>query len=742
MKTSAVLGLGVGLLASMAHAGQLEEIIVTAQKQQQSSQDVGIAMSVLSADDIRDQRINVPIDLMGYIPNFSVKEIQPGVMPVFTIRGVGLNDYSANNNPTVGVYVDEAYLASTAQLTSQLYDMERIEVLKGPQGTLYGRNSTGGAINFITRKPTFDRSFFVSAGYGNYKSAEAEFMVNVPVSEAVAMRLSGRTVQQGDGYWKSRELDGRSIGKQDIWSGRLQLLWLVSDDTSVSLKLEGAKSDSEIGQGQHFGTFAAGVFPPAPCPPVLAGTIDPTQCTDMLGYSDASGDPFEGDWNNAAHSKYEQFAALLTVNSSIGDVGVTSITAVQRYERDFLTDADAGPFTAAEFNVMDDIDQFTQELRFSGRADAGFSYLAGIFISYDQVETTMPGDFSDLFLTQSFASAKQETTAAAVFGNVDWEISDSWRMNIGARYTWEEKEFVGGNQDLNPFGTSCLLSPICAPGQTGPVQISQQDAKIDDTNLSWKVGVDYIGLDNKLIYASVATGYKSGGFFGGGFTTSDLQLEPFKPEKLLAYEIGTKMQLMNNTLQFNTSAFYYDYTDVQTFTADTSGPLVITVLSNVDDAKIYGIEADLLWLPAPGLDVSASLGALRTKLGSFVTSAGPIEQGNELPSSPDLTFSGRVGYEWSLTSNLYARLQTDFNYTGGHFKEAINRPLLAAGSHWVWNGRASVGSLADTWELSLWGKNLTDENILSHAFDNGVGNGARIFSAPRTFGLTFAYRGR
>lgn len=719
-----------------------DEIVVTAQKREQSLQNVGIAISVFGEEEIRDLRIQSPIDLVGQTPNLAIKEINPGLLPVFTLRGVGLNDYSANNNPTVGVYVDEVYLTSTAQLVSQLYDMERIEVLKGPQGTLYGRNTTGGAINFISNKPAFERSYFVSAGYGNFQTFEGELMFNLPLSETAAARLSGKVTKQGEGYWESRTLGGESIGEQEIWSGRLQLGWQPSDKVKVNLKLEGGVSDSELGQSEHFGVFAAGVSPRTPCAPILAGRADPAQCVDAFGYSDPDGDPFVGDWNNDARSEYDQLSAALRVDWEIGAAEITSITAYQRYNRGFLSDPDSGPFVAAEFDVDDSIRQFTQEVRLAGNAASGISYLTGLFYSRDVVETSMSGNLIDLFRTQTQAEAEQKTSSAALYGNLSWEFTDSLQLNLGARYTWEEKEFVGGNTDLNPFGTSCLLSPICAPGLTGPVPVSIQNAKIDDKNFSWKVGLDFTGIEDQLLYGSISRGYKSGGFFGGGFTTSDLQLQPFKPEELTAYEIGAKTQFLNRTVRLNIAAFYYDYSDVQTFIADTSGPFVVTVLSNVDEAKIYGAEADLLWFPTDGLDFALSAGVLDTELGAFTTSDGQFPKGNKLPSAPELTFSGRARYEWPLSSVLRARIQTDASYTASEFKNANNRPLLSSDSFWVWNGRISVGNVAKGWELSVWGKNLLNKNILTHAFDNGIGNGAFIYRAPRTFGVTLALRGR
>ena len=725
---------------SLASAAEFEEIIVTAQKREQSLQDVGISVAAFSSEDVRTQRILNPSDLGNLVPNFAVKEVNPGQQPIFTIRGVGLNDFSVNNNPTVGIYVDEAFLTSSAQLVTQLYDLERVEVLKGPQGTLYGRNTTAGAINFITAKPSDESEFFASLGYGDYETAETEVMVNLPLSDSVSIRFAGQVIHQSEGYWTSRTLAGESIGERDAFSGRLQLRWEASDITSVNFKIDGGRSDSELGQNEHFGTFAAGVFPFETCAPVLAGRIDPAQCVDGFGYSDDDGDPFEGDWNNDSHSTYDQLGSVITIDTELAGLEVRSVSSYQNYERSFLQDVDSGPFVQAEFRLNDDILQYTQEIHAAASVSESLDSMFGLFYSYDEVDINTDGDFSQLFLTKTLISAHQETRSAAAFSNVNWAISDAWVLNLGARFTWEEKEFQGGHVDLNPFGSSCLLSLTCSPGFTGPIALTDQDDSISDTNFSWKIGFDYLGWNDNLIYSSVARGYKSGGYFGSGFTSSNAQLDPFKPEELTAYELGVKSSHFDETLRLNASVFYYDYVDVQTFTALTGAAVVTLALSNVESAEILGFEADVWWRPIDGLDLKASVGLLDTELGSFVTDSGPVAQGNELPDAPSKTFSAMAGYEFFIGNKLRVAAVLDANYTDETFKEAVNQSLLKAEDYWLMNARVAFSDLSESWELALWGKNLADKDVLSHAFDNGIGSGGRVYQAPRTFGMTLSYR--
>src|SRR5262245_7725711 len=268
--------------ADTADVPTIGEIVVTAQRRAESNLKVGLTLTALSGDAIAQQRVEQVLDLKGRVPNLDIKEQVPGAMPVVTIRGVGLNDFGAANSPSAGVYVDQVYVASIAMMAFDMYDVERIEVLKGPQGTLYGRNSTAGALNIITRKPPQDVDAYATLGYGNYDRMAFETAVNVPLADTAALRFSAKTIQQGEGYWESRQLPGKTIGNRDLTMGRAQLALSPSDSFDLNLKVEGVRSRSEMGQPEFFGTVDPATG--GTCAPILAGHIDNTQCTDFLGY--------------------------------------------------------------------------------------------------------------------------------------------------------------------------------------------------------------------------------------------------------------------------------------------------------------------------------------------------------------------------------------------------------------------------------------------------------------------------
>lgn len=717
-------------------ATQIEEVIVTAQKREQRQLDVGLAISTVDAEAVRRARVETPSDLTTQVANVDVKENIPGAQSIVTVRGVGLNDFSSTNNSTVGLYVDEVFLASFAQMDFNFFDLERIEVLKGPQGTLYGRNSTAGALNIISAAPSVaGNKGFLAGTYGNYGRWEAEGWGNFAASDTLAVRLSGKWINQDDGFWRSR-VRKRDLGEQDIKLGRAQLLWKLSEAVTARLKFEVEKNRSEIGVGKFFGTIP---LSGGACPDFA----NPARCVNSHGYTDVTPDKFEGDWNHAAPYRVSQWNATGRIDANLGWATLTSVTGAIDFKRQFYIDADAGPTSDAEFDQNDKVKQFSQELRLAGDLMGRGTWILGGYYSHDRVRTFTPGTLKDLFNTNVLITANQKTESRAVFSQVEWKLTEPLSLVLGARYTDEDRDYVGGTRDLNPFGLSflCLAVGACAPGP-GQTQLSFADASISDKNWSWRAGLNYKPNADTLLYASVSRGVKSGGFFNGISTTS-FALAPYRPEKLTDYEAGVKARLFDRSLSVEASAFWYDYNDLQTQTFTNVGAVSLIKLGNVDNATVKGVDLQLVWLPVAGLTLSGSAGFIDTELGSFLTAgaAGPITvpKGNKLPNAPDVTLNLQARYEWAVNGDWTASLQGGAHYSDAVFKEALNTPYLSSDSYWTFDLRAALAS-ANGWELSAWAKNLTDERHVEQATDNGVGNGYRIFNAPRTYGGTLTKR--
>jgi iron complex outermembrane receptor protein len=717
--------------------GTLAEVVVTAQKREQSLLDVGIDISVVTGEDLARLRVDEIDDLSRHISNMNVKNTLGATNPVVTIRGVGLNDFNANSNPTAGVYVDEVFLTSTAMMGFQLFDMDRVEVLKGPQGTLYGRNTTAGAVSFITRKPTREFEAYARAGYADYQAFESEGAIGGPMGEAFAFRIAAKYEDQGTGFSKDR-ISGDDFGAADRFAWRAQLEWQPSETLSGTLNVHGGTDRSNSYGIEHFGTQDPVTFDV--CQPILEGRVDPSSCVDFFGYSDTDGDPYKGDYDLLSRVDVESLGASLQVNADLGAVRLTSITGYESLERKQAEDFDGSPFRSVDSTWDANVDQYSQELRLSSSGSA-INWLAGVFYSYDQVDTGGGNRFdsSDLFFTILSTDWRQRTQSAAAFGHVEWPLSDALSLVTGLRYTWEEKEFVGGTTDLNPTGSSCILDPGCVPGFVGPFALTSTDDRIEETELSGTIGLNYKPSESWLVYGSVGKGFKSGGYFGG-ITFSNAELAPFDPEKLIAYESGFKARLAGDTLQLSGAAFYYDYQDIQTFVQVSTGGISVLKLDNVDEAEVYGVDFDLAWRPARGLDLRAGVGYVHTKLGAFVSELGPQGAGKQLPNAPQWTFEGMASYEWPVGTQYSMSVGVDASYTDSVFKEALNFGYLAAPSYWLTNARVAFGAADTHWELAAWAHNLGEEEYIVDAFDNGVGNGIRLFGEPRTYGVTFTYR--
>ncbi len=715
-----------GTLQSQAlHSAALEEIVVTAQKKAQSLMDVGITMSIVNEEAIKDARIEKTTDIVQFTSNTSVKEQIPGLMPIVTIRGVGLNDYNAANSPTAGVYIDEVPLSSLALMSSEYIDLASIEVLKGPQGTLYGRNATAGALSFRSASPSFDSLYSsVNFGVANYDTREIEGVINAPINDNFAMRVAMKAVKQDEGYWHNRVTD-KDVGSRDELTGRAQLLWRISEDTDFLVKFESQESDNELGSAEFWGTLPSGGFTDCPGSP---------RCSDFLGYSDDDGDPYKGDWSINPDYDLSQQSLTLRLEHDLGFAQLTGIVGLIDFDREYGSDVDAGPAAAIEFYNSDDVKQRSTEWRLSGETPA-LDWQVGVFWAVDEVDTQYSGVLG-LFNTTSVSRSEQEATSKAIFTNLDWALNDDWSLIAGLRVARERKEIVGNHYDEVSLPGGSLLSG--AAFGSDPVTLAYLDDSVSDTSLEWKLGLNRDLGKHALLFASISEGTKSGGFFTGA-ASNQLQLLPYDSETLTAFELGIKGSLENTALSYEASLFYYDYQDVQTFIADNSGPVPVQRLSNVDSADLYGVDVAVMWKPAfaEGLTFSSNAGVLRTELSEFNGAAsGLIPKGNDMPDAPELTFQAAINYQRQISAELELSLSVDSRYQGASYRDAANDPLLESDSYWLTNANAKL-MFSNGWEVSLWGKNITDRRYLSQGFNqSSLGNGYRVYGAPKTYGLT------
>jgi iron complex outermembrane receptor protein len=705
LATAIAVALHVPLPAAAQSAGtQLEEIVVTAQKRLQNFNDVGVTVSVVGGSDLAELGIVQLNELATQMPNVQIKNVVANSVPNITIRGIGLNDYAANNNPAAGMYVDDVYLVSPAMLSFGLFDLERVEVLKGPQGTLFGRNTTAGAVNFISRKPTDVLSGYLTVDYGNYESAMVEGAIGGPITDDLGGRVAVQTVQRGSGYQTNR-LTGEKVGEIDRTSARGLLAWSPADNLDFLLSMHAGTDESDVD---------------------LVKIDNPFTTED-----DGDTNVYRSGASIPTRMELDSKGVALSANWELSDtLTLTSVTGFEDFSRLHIEDRDATSLQQLDGYFDNEIEQFSQEVRLSYLTD-NLVLIGGAFYGEDSVDTRDRFDAEDLLGLLGLAGVQslgneysQDTTSAALFLHSEWTFRPDWKLTAGARYTDDQKDFSNAFTYLISGGTEIQLFP----------PLSEE---YDVQDVSGKIGLDYSGFEDTLLYASISRGFKSGGF-QGQLTFDPAALEPFDDETLLAYEAGIKKGMLGNTLQFNASAFFYDYSDMQFYGGLFDSPVgVLFGITNVGDAEVMGAEMELWWKASEQLDLRAGLGLLDTEITKSVVDG--VATGSELPNSPELTFNALVRYHWPLTDSLRAEFLLTGNYMDDvSFDIVRNPPEAVEEGYWLADASFGLGAPDSRWEVTAWVKNLADERYRTQVLFSSVGFG-ESWGAPRTYGLSLTF---
>lgn len=705
----------------------LEEIVVTAQKRSQDLQQVGISITALSGADLAELAVVRSEDIGEHSPNVAVKNVYGNSFPIITIRGVGFNIFQSNQSSAAAVHVDDVYLGSPALLGFNLFDIERVEVLKGPQGTLYGRNTTAGNINYVTRRPHGEFEALLRLGYGRFDATRAEILLNAPLGAALNGRLSG-VYDYSDG-WIENRLMGRNGAGANVLALRGQLDWAPAENLKVLLRMHGGRDHSKISYYKPRGTA---------CPP--GDRPNPLTCTDFLGYSDIDPDPWAVRSNLSGRYDNPAYGTSVTLDWRGDAAALTSISAYDHFERRYADDDDASPSTSAHQNYDESFRQFSQELRLLSTTEGTLGWIIGAYFADERIRLFRDADISDLSGLLGAAppfvflmNADQETQAAALFGQTEWQLAERWKLTAGARFTRERKSYDYRNDML-------IVAPPVIPGA------SVTGLRESWNDLSGRLGLDFSVSEDVLAYASISKGFKSGGF-PAGTTLSNAQVLPYDPEDLIAYELGLKSTLLERRLRLNGAVFYYDYRDKQEFAylpGAVPGAPPNQVLTNAAKARIYGAEAELTWRAAQRLELSAALGVLDTRIEEF-RSAALADQaiaGNRLPNAPETSVNGRVRYELPLPDGSALVASADASYESEIYFDIQNDPSRREGGHTVLNTSLSWTSQDESWAATLWGRNLSDRAFKVDSQDFGLGFLIDTYAPPRTFGVSVAKRWR
>lgn len=690
-------------------AAELEEVIVTAQKHAQSVNDVGITVNAFTGDQLRDMGVQSAEDVAVLTPGLTVTETAATGVPAYTIRGVGFQDYSTAASSTVGLYFDEVAIPYAVMSRGVIFDIARVEVLKGPQGDLYGRNTTAGQINFVSNRPTEEFEAGITASIGRFSVFDVEGFVSGSLSDSVNSRLSFKTVQSSEGWQKSLTRDDE-LGEKDTLALRTLFDIALNDNAQLLLNVHYAKDDSDNRANTAYDGRLIGVGQFSNPYKQLADYILPTGAN--FGQTPPwynTDDNRAADWTNSYTSPVtgrtfdlrpkrdnELLGASAKLEWQFGDVTMTSITAYDQFERTESNDWDGGAFVDSSNINTTDLDVFSQELRFSAQTD-DLLWIAGLYYSYDEVdeyyhyfmndsvfgEGSIPfgvGLFANTPIRELDTKYQQETESRAIFGHVEWNVTDKARLTLGLRYTEEERDWSGctfvaddgslagflnaqfgstlgpgdcGTIDDDPNSPTYIFSVIGTPAINDAFHVYTD--KIETEKWMGKIGFDYALTDDLLLYATWANGFKSGGFNGANSNTTQ-QLKPYGEEELTSIEVGVKATLLDNSLQLNAAAFWYDYKDKQeqdravTFVGNIAG------LTNVPESRINGAELDLQWALTDGLTWRFGAAYLDTLVEEWmavdtVNSAWPTvvrrdASGLELAQAPEWQFNSQLEYEF------------------------------------------------------------------------------------------------
>jgi len=703
----------------------LNVVVVTAQKEEQNINDVPLTVTAFLAEQIEDMGLSQPSDLSQHVPGLFIKPTVGDQNPVITIRGIGFNDFTSIQNPGAGVYVDQVIVPYHTMMSFQLLDLERVEVLKGPQGTLYGRNSTAGAINFVSAKPSQDTEAKIRLEYSSWDTTEAAFAFGSGLTENLSYRFAYNQFKRTDPYQTNRVDPNDDIGEKDRNSYRFSLLWESNDQFDALLNIHGGTDNSANIAVEHLATLDATTFA-EPCAPVAAGNRAEGQCINAAGYFDPDDDPHAGDYSviNGGVDNNE-IGVALTMNWYLDDsLTITSVTGYDEFDRLQAFDADGSPFVFVDVLFDDTTEAFSQELRVTKKTDAS-TWIAGVFYSDDSVKANQRINTTQLFGGDPAVDDigadvinNQDSTSLAVFANANFELSPKLTLLTGLRYTSEEKDWNGG-------------SSFPALGVANMTELS-----IDDTDISGRIGLEYRPQDKTLVYATASKGFRSGGF-PGGFAPLPEQLQAFKAENVFAYELGSKMTLLENSLQFNIAAFYYDWQKIQTQFTESRGGIIAAFLTNAGDADIKGIDADLSWAATEQLFIRAGLNWMDTE----ITSEDARLDNRQLANAPELTYNLAIEYFVPLNNNYELLFGFDANYTDEVFFTVTNEPVFHEDSYWLTNARISFMPTDGNWKVTLWGKNLGDKNYRVEGFNQFGFSGDSYFTygEPGSYGIRVSY---
>ena len=689
----------------------LPTIVVTAQKRKEKLQDVPIAVTAFDSRDLEKIEAGDMRDIAIRTPGFTMTLFNVGE-PQYSIRGVGSTSDSAAGEASVAVFVDEIFIGRPAGANFGFLDLERIEVLRGPQGTLFGRNTSGGAISVTTARPSHTPSSKFYASYGNYNAVEASGVINAPLNERVAARLS--LGYRDHGGYSHHILTGADLDGGSNASARFQLLIDASSATSILLRADAA---SDRGDG-----LARVPFPvfPTTATSALIRALYPEDTNLRLAYSDPASFQNRDVHGASAHIEHE-----------LGFGTLASISAYRRTKLAQLEDLSVlpPPWVLVSLDRVDETArQFSQELRLASSPGREFTWVAGLYYFTESVVrdesfytrfSLVPPAGGNVLFNQDVSNK-----SSAIFGQLDYPVARDLNLSVGLRQTHDYKR--ADQAAINLDAADATPGIPLFPGQPYHIVASKSW-----NALTGKFGLDYRMDRDKLLYASVSRGYKSGMFPSQNNSIQSVAV-PLEPERVWNYEVGVKTEWLDRRLRLNANAFALDYKDLQQFNLT---PQLVLVAFSVD-AKIKGAEIEMLAAPAKWLMLGANASYLDTRVTNGVF-AGFNLNGNRLARSPQTTCNifGEASTEVA-GGMLSARV--DYARKDRFYTDAANSATNLVPAYSLVDARLAYAPRGSGLEFSIWGKNLSNTLYQSHVIAF-LGNGFSLFAPPRTVGASLSW---
>lgn len=772
--------LAQGSDANVAGNVAIEEIIVTARRRAERIQDTPISITAFSADTLQELNIRDLSDTADFAPNVTFIEGGNGVSGgIVYIRGIGpAGVEDPRFSPAVGIYLDGVYLPRSWGSLRDLVDLERVEILRGPQGTLFGKNTTGGAYHLTSRKPGDEFGGRAEVTVGNFDRLEAKFRLDIPVSETLLTSVTAFSHDR-DGYTESL-WNGTEQQDIDRAGVRAAMRWLPTENITVDLSADYLRWD-EAGEGRrlHF------IWPDA------WGVTVYNRALEFAGLP-LIDDSFIPDsfWDNYSNepqkSEGEDYGVRLGIEYDFGPATLTSITAYRELPHESAHDHDGQPtqFWHQDYKKQEH-DQFSQEVQLSGMLfDDRLNWVAGVYYYTDETDLEHhqvlfgelfplleqmplysggglagfpdelcfvvpnppcvggagnPVNFAFFFRQNDLNSSGTESESWAGFMHGTFELADRWSISAGVRYTWDEAtDHVFQTRD---WTTGELIDPADCP-------IRPQDCVFGSRKADWsawtpKFGIEYQASEDALIYASASRGFKAGGH-NNLFPPAWQPSPEFDPEFVWTYELGFKSQWLDDRLRLNAALFYNDYEDFQT-TVSTIDPVAgpVSVRLNASDVEIKGGELEFIIQPVPRFSVSGGIGYLDEDFTAIDLGLGDVEvtEDTEIPYTPDWNANAQVRYEIPLSAFGTLTLFGSAVYTDKQYMNLGNDEENSQDAYTLFNGRISLAPNSGQWELALFGTNLSDREVITYAFGGSgpFGNSPISAAPPRMWGGSFTY---